>query len=524
MRDYVLLFINGQRIEARGKQVFASLSDFLRLELRQTGTKVVCAEGDCGSCTVLLGRLVDGSLRYESVCSCIQYLYQLDGTHIISIEGLTYDGELNPVQQSMVTCQGAQCGYCTPGFVVAMHELFEDGKSKSDAAVRRALTGNLCRCTGYEPILKAASQTDITKMRRITQLFPVQEIAAELSTAAKESVLVADTDKTFFKPTNISEAVKFRAERPDCTLITGGTDVGVQVNKGIRRISAVMNLHGINRRGVEIKGDHLFAGAGTTLTELFEACTKSFPEFAHLLDLFGSPLIRNAGTLAGNLANASPIGDTLPPLFVLNAEIESTGTAGSRWININAFYSGYRKTVMTPDELITAVRIPLPKPDVIVKFYKVSRRKDLDISSFTAAIWMRLNGKLIHEIRLAFGGVGPVVLRLPKTEQSLVNQLFTEAAMWQAGESAIAEITPITDVRGSSDYRNRLAANILARFYHDMTGPSSNGNGHPLSPSPGIPGEGRGEGISAFSVQNSAFPNLPSPYPSPGVPGEGTRT
>jgi xanthine dehydrogenase small subunit len=201
---------------------------------------------------------------------------------------------------------------------------------------------------------------------------------------------------------------------------------------------------------------------------------------ASLLEYFGSPLIRNAGTLAGNLANGSPIGDMLPPLFVLNAEIELTGINGPRWININSFYAGYRKTVMAADELITAVRIALPKPDEIVRFYKVSKRKDLDISSFTAAIWMRLNGKLIHEIRIAFGGVGPVVLRLPKTESALVNQLFTEAAMWQAGETALAEITPISDVRGSADYRNRLAANILPKFYHDITGHGGNGRMSPV--------------------------------------------
>ncbi|HEY1685128.1 MAG TPA: FAD binding domain-containing protein [Tepidisphaeraceae bacterium] len=521
MRNHILLYINQQRIEARDNHAFMSLSDFIRLHLRQTGTKVVCAEGDCGSCTVLLGRIVDKQIRYEPVCSCIQYLYQLDGTHVINVEGLTYDAELNPVQQSMVACQGAQCGYCTPGFVVAMHQLFEDGQSRNEAAVKRALTGNLCRCTGYDPILKAARETDMSKMRRIAELFPIEKISSELSAAANDPVQINYAGKTFFKPTVISDACRFRAGHPDCTLITGGTDIGVQVNKGIRQITAVMNLHGVSQRSIEIKNDYLLAGAGATLTELFRACEEYFPEFANLLDIFGSPLIRNAGTLAGNLANGSPIGDTLPPLFVMNAEIELTGINGSRWVNINSFYVGYRKTIMGEDELITAIKIPLPKPDEIVKFYKVSRRRDLDISTFAAAIFLRLSGKLIHEIRIALGGVGPVVLRLSKTESALTNQLFTEDAMLEASNLALSEITPITDVRGSANYRNRLAANTLLRFYHDITGQPSNGNGHPKSP----PDHGdNGRDSSSFILQASSLISNPHPTPPPeykGREGEG---
>lgn len=478
MRDYVILYINGHRIEVRGSSVFRSLSDFLRCDQRMTGTKVVCAEGDCGSCTVLLGRLKEGRLQHSAVCSCIQYLYQLDCTHVVTVEGLNYDGQLNPVQQAMVECHGAQCGFCTPGFVVAMHQMVEDGQAATDESVRRSLTGNLCRCTGYEPILRAASKVDAAKVRRLAELFPTDNITADLLSHQNEPVRIEDAGKIFFKPTDPKHAAEFRAEHPNCTIITGGTDVGVQINKGMRNPSEVLNTHGLlGMRSIQQTPAHLLIGAGATLSELEMACTKNLPELAGLLEYFGSPLIRNAGTLAGNLANGSPIGDMLPPLFVLNAEIELTGVNGPRRVGINSFYAGYRKTVMAADELITAIRIPLPQPDEIVRFYKVSKRKDLDISSFTASVWMRLNGKLIHEIRIAYGGVGPVVLRLPKTESSLTNQLFTEAAMWQAGETALAEIAPISDVRGSTDYRNRLAENILAKFYHDITG--SGGNGHP---------------------------------------------
>ncbi|HWB53459.1 MAG TPA: FAD binding domain-containing protein, partial [Tepidisphaeraceae bacterium] len=367
MRDYVVLYINGRRTEVRGKHVFASLSDFLRYELGQTGTKVVCAEGDCGSCSVLLGRVIDNHPEYSPVCSCIQYLYQLDAAHVVTIEGLTCNHDpnrsmgvspmssgqgmdetstlreaaaLNPVQRAMVQCQGAQCGYCTPGFVVAMHDLFDDGQPKEEPAIRRALTGNLCRCTGYEPILQAASQVDASKIRRISDLYPTQEIAAELTELSKDDVRVADGDRIFFKPTHARDAAKFRGEHPNCTIITGGTDIGVQVNKGIRQISAVLDTHGLHAlRKIQGTGDHLLVGAGATLSELEESCKPHFPELARLLEYFGSPLIRNAGTLAGNLANGSPIGDTLPPLFVMNAEIELTNPTASRWVNINSFYT-----------------------------------------------------------------------------------------------------------------------------------------------------------------------------------------
>jgi len=467
---------------------FQSLSNFLRYDLALIGTKVVCSEGDCGSCTVLLGRAEDGRIDYRPVTSCIQFLYQLDGAHVVTIEGLTYEDQLNPVQEAMVRCHGAQCGFCTPGFVVSMCAAFHQGEAEKDL-IRAALVGNLCRCTGYESIVRAALETDRSAMRRIDDLYPPARLAAAMSDASRDPVLVHGNGKTFFKPTTVAAAADFKAQHPDCALIAGGTDVGVQLNKCLRDPQVVMSLAGLTElRGIIERDGILIVGALATLTELEEETLNRCPELHAMLRRHGSPLIRNAGTLAGNIANGSPIGDAMPALFVLGAEIELAGRGGAtRRVDINDFYTGYKTNVMRPDELIARVHIPLPSPSEVFKLYKVSKRHDLDISSFMAAFHARLRGDVIEQIRIAYGGVGPVILRLPKTEAFLTGQPLSEATMAAAGELARTEITPISDVRGSADFRLQLGENIVRRFHAEVAAAhvavdgngNGNGNGRP---------------------------------------------
>jgi xanthine dehydrogenase small subunit len=471
MRDHILIYVNGRRHDVRGERVFQSLSDFLRYDLCLVGTKVVCAEGDCGSCTVFLGEARDGRMHYRTVTSCIQYLFQLDCTHIVTIEGLSTDRTLNPIQEAMVRCHGAQCGFCTPGFIVAMHAMLESRQPVNDQRVRDACVGNLCRCTGYEPIIRAGLETDAAQVRPLDQLFPSNEIAAALSLQAADSVLIRADGRTFFKPVTIRAAAEFKRENPHCTIVAGGTDIGVQMNKGLRDPRAFMGLWGLTElRGIGRENDTLVVGATASLSELERACAEALPEYARMLHWFGSPPIRNAGTLGGNIANGSPIGDTMPALFVLNSEIELTGTTGARRVNINDFYTGYRKTVMSDDELITRVFISLPAEGEIFKLYKISKRKDLDISAFTAAFWLRRSNGLIVDARIAYGGVGPVILRLRRTEEFLRGNTFSEEVFDEAAELARQEITPISDVRGSSEYRFQLAENVLRKLYADHTG------------------------------------------------------
>ncbi|HSV14167.1 MAG TPA: FAD binding domain-containing protein [Tepidisphaeraceae bacterium] len=489
MRNFVLIYVNGQRHELRGPRLFQSLSDFLRYELQLTGTKVVCAEGDCGSCTVFLGRPRGGAIEYRTVCSCIQYLYQLDGCHIVTVEGLKYDGQMNPIQSAMVRCQGTQCGFCTPGFVVSMCALFEGDGPITEHRLRRGLIGNLCRCTGYEPILKAGLAIDASQVKRLDELYPPAPLLLALAPASNDAVLVQDSDRTFFKPTSIADAARFKQEHADCVIISGGTDLGVQMNKGVRALRTVMSTAALEPlRELSVSNEQIVAGASVSIAELENAAAKALPEYAALLGWFGSPPIKNAGTVGGNIANASPIGDSMPAMFVLNAEIELTGVNDSRRVNINSFYTGYKKSVATADELITRVFIPLPKVGEVFKLYKVSKRKDLDISSFTAAVWMSVSDHTIGEVRIAYGGVAATIVRLPKTEAALNGQRISEALFDDAADVAVGEIKPISDVRGSADYRLRLAANVLRKFFietfgggsnGDGRGPNGDGNGHP---------------------------------------------
>jgi xanthine dehydrogenase small subunit len=489
MRHSLLIYVNGTRHDIAGGDAFSSLSDFLRYDLGLTGTKVVCAEGDCGSCTLFIGRPSGDRIVYKPVTSCIQFLHQLDCTHVVTVEGLTPADSLNPVQEAMVRCHGAQCGYCTPGIVVSMYSLFEDkaGVAVCENDLRAALVGNLCRCTGYQSIIRAGIETAAEKIPSLDSLYPPGEMLKDFAAHLGESATVRSGDRCHFKPASVADAVAFKAANPDCTVVAGATDIGVLINKGIRDPKVVLNLSGLHELGaIAISANAIDAGAMATITDLEKATATALPEYARFLHWFGSPPIKNAATIGGNIANGSPIGDSMPALFVLDAEIELAGTQGSRRININQFYTGYRKTVMATDEIITSVHIPLPADDEYFKLYKISRRKDLDISAVAVAIRMRVESGKIVDVRIAYGGVGPTIMRLPRVEAFLTNNDFKETTFQEAAKLARQEVRPISDVRGSADYRTQLAGNILLKFFAEMDGqrtaalPGHNGNGRHL--------------------------------------------
>jgi xanthine dehydrogenase small subunit len=468
MRNRILFYLNGQRVEVAGDDAFLTLSDYLRRRRGLTGTKVVCAEGDCGSCTVLVGRPESGKLEYKAVASCIQILFQLDASHVVTVEGLRQDQKLNPIQQAMVACHGTQCGFCTPGFVVALHGLMSDGLPLDAERVRRGLTGNLCRCTGYDSIIKAAMSVDRAGVKSLESLYQSATLYSELLAASVEPVRIETADLRFYKPISLQAASQYRVEHPGCSVIAGGTDLGVVHNKRIREIKVAMSLSGLpSLCESQISSDAIHIGAGCTLAKLQSLAQEHLPELGRFMDWFGSPLIRNAGTVGGNLVTGSPIGDTIPAMIALGAEIELTGLSGVRSVPVGTFYTGYRQTVLADDELVTAVKIPLLKAGQLLRLYKVSRRKDLDISSLGAAIWIERSGQIITQIRLAFGGVGPTVMRLPETEAVLRGQPATLENFERAAEVARLEVKPISDVRGSAEYRRTLAGNILLKFWHE---------------------------------------------------------
>lgn len=509
------------------------LSTYLRLDLAQCGTKVVCAEGDCGACSVMVGRPLTtargrsygDSLQYVPVNSCIQFMYQLDLAHIITVEGLKVGQALNPVQQSMVDCNGAQCGYCTPGFVVAMcglanqqrlagangETLGQDGKggkngkeaaanslspgksgsaskhatavknnknSLSEKQVKDCLTGNLCRCTGYEAIIKAGMDFDLNTFQPFAELYNERPIIAAFKEEASEPVLIEHDGRKIFLPAEVDSAVKFLDECAEAknkvTIVSGGTDISVNINKrGLKppTIMSLCNLTGLDdieekewdgRRVVTV-------GARVSLSRLERYFEKACPEFYYVLWVYGSPQIRQAGTLAGNIGNGSPIADSLPFLFAMNADVEVTGPMGSRTVPIQSFYTGYKTMAMYPQEMITRIIIPLPKADEILRLYKVTRRQHLDISTFTAAVVVKLKQDKIAYARVILGGVGPVVLRLTNVEDYLVGKPNKLDTFKTAGRMARQAIAPIDDVRGSREFRLQLAENIFQKFFYEMS-------------------------------------------------------
>ncbi|HUO10990.1 MAG TPA: FAD binding domain-containing protein [Phycisphaerae bacterium] len=491
MRDFVLLFVNGCRHEIRGDAAFLPLSDYVRCHCRLTGTKIVCSEGDCGACAVLLGTpaLNADRVDYRPITSCIAMVFQLDGAHIITVEGLAKAtrsaDHMHPVQHAMVACNGAQCGFCTPGFVVSLAGMCEKTASKAaipEGSLRLGLTGNLCRCTGYEQILDAARSINRADLLPLNEVYPPAEMLPAMRDASATPFQIQTPNKLLYKPTDIPSACKFKQQNPGCTIIAGGTDIGVLINKGKIDPTVLMSVGGLkDSAGIEETDTHLTVGMLATLASFEAAIQTAIPELHQIMIRHGSPLIRNAGTLAGNIVNGSPIGDTMPALMVLNAEVELTGLSGSRRVSMNAFYTGYRKNVLAPDELLTRIIIPKPKQDEILRLYKVSKRWDLDISTFTAAFLLGIkksaptngNGNghdnlIIAEARVAYGGVGPVILRLPKTEAFLQNKSLSEELMIESGEIACQEIVPISDVRSSGEYRSQLAQNIPLKLFYEL--------------------------------------------------------
>ncbi len=467
MRDYALIYINGVRQEIRGEQARLSLSDFLRRRMGLIGTKIVCSEGDCGACSVLIGRPTEQGLRYQAVDSCIQFLFQLDCTHVVTIEGLNKAGGLTAIQQTMIDCHGSQCGFCTPGFVMTMTGMSENGCAAQAESLKYGLTGNLCRCTGYTAIIEAGLAAGGKEQQRLSEAFPPTPLLADFAAHENDELLLTDSaSKSVACPDSLPAALSYLKDHPQATIVSGATDIGVRVNKGLQLPEKLLDLNRLTElTNIELVDGRLVIGARASWTAVEAAYQDLVPAFHRVLNLFGSPQIRNVGTIGGNLINASPIADSLPFLHVMDAELELSSQTGKRTVNINSFYQGYKKFDLRPGELLTKISVPLPEQSDLLGLYKVSRRRDLDISSFTAAVKLRLDGNTIAQAAVAFGAVGPIVLRNRQTESFLIGREFNEATMREAGDRAVAEVTPISDVRGSADYRWQLTRNVLVKFF-----------------------------------------------------------
>jgi len=441
----------------------------LREDLHCTGTKEGCAEGDCGACTVVIGSLNDGKLELKAVNSCIQLTPTLDGKALFSVEDLQQpDGALHPVQQALVECHGSQCGFCTPGFVMSLWGMYldKDGQPAQRKEIDDCLSGNLCRCTGYRPIIDAAHRmTELPKVGFDREALRLQLQAIQRDAASTYSA----RGQNFHAPRTLAELVALRAAHPTATLLAGSTDVGLWVTKQMRDLGDIIYLGQVAAlKTLRVAGGVLEIGAGVTLNDAYAALCQHYPaQLSEMWQRFASLPIRNAGTLGGNVANGSPIGDSMPWLIALGADVVLRGAAGQRVLPLDAFYLDYQKKDLRADEFVEAVRVPLPRAGVQFRTYKLAKRFDQDISAVCAAFAFTLDGATIREARIAFGGMAATPKRAAKTEAALNGQQWSEANLSIAMDLLAQDYAPLSDMRASSEYRMKTAQNLLRRYWFE---------------------------------------------------------
>lgn len=446
--------------------------NYLRALPHHMGVKEGCAEGDCGACTVVLGELSDGHMRYRAVDACLVFLPMLHGKELITVENLkSSTGELHPVQQSLVDNYGSQCGFCTPGFVMSLFALYQNKMNLTEAEVRTALTGNLCRCTGYKPIVDAAMLACVSRRED----HPPQDPAPAshlLQTIPAGDILLTTERQTYFRPATIRAAMELKHEHADALVVNGATDVALRVTKKHELLPLVLDLSGIEElRGVTEEKGAITVAAGVSIAEFLELCRGHFPAIAEMLSVFGSVQIRNLATIGGNLGTASPVGDLMPVLIAHKAQIVLRSLRGERRVKAAEFVTGYRHTASLPDELITAVVLPRISPRAIIKSYKVSKRRDLDIATVSSGFRLELeNGNHIKEIILAYGGMSDRVQRAENAEAFLQGKTWDRPTIEMAMRKVDTDFTPISDARGSATMRRIAARNLLLKFWTESVG------------------------------------------------------
>jgi xanthine dehydrogenase small subunit len=444
--------------------------DYLRGTERLTGTKEGCAEGDCGACTIVVATPGQEGPRYEAVNACLMMVPQLTGRDVLTVEGLAdRDGQLHPVQSALVEADATQCGFCTPGFAMAMFAFSQDGGIRGDDTIHEALAGNLCRCTGYRPIVEACRGLQPTPAGCLRSNHDDGNTSMPDGNA-----VYRNGDQVFHAPTSLDALTRLRTQHPDAILLGGGTDLGLRVSKERVAFPAVIWTGAIAElKVISEKDAALRIGAAATYSDVLPYLDKHFPSFAAMVRRIGSRQIRNLGTFAGNLATASPIGDTIPCLMALGAEVKLRSQAGSRTLPVDQFITGYRKTAMRPDEFIDSIRIPLLPRDRVFKAYKLSKRFDQDISTLVAAFNIKIDGGVVREVRTAFGGMAAQAARAGHVEAVLTGRPWTEDALAGIDVVIAQDFKPMSDHRGSTDYRLRAAANLLRRLHAETSSPCS---------------------------------------------------
>ncbi|WP_160008357.1 xanthine dehydrogenase small subunit [Rhizobium sp. 18055] len=476
MNDCIRFILNGEDISLGNVRPTETLLDFLRLKRRLTGTKEGCAEGDCGACTVLVGRLIDGKLHYESVNACIRFVGSLNATHVVTVEHLaSKDGTLHPVQQAMVDCHGSQCGFCTPGFVMSLYGLWLANSNPGRPEIEKALQGNLCRCTGYEPIVKAAEQVSRT---RPSALFdPLErtrsEVVARLWAMQPSSTIsITSGDERLLIPGSEEALARILADEPNATVVAGSTDVGLWVTKQMRALNPVVFINHLSELQTITAGEGGFTiGAGVTYTRAFETIAGKVPTLGRLIDRIGGEQVRNMGTIGGNIANGSPIGDSPPPLIALGATVKLRSTQGTRMLRLEDYFIDYGKQDRRPGEFVEGLFVPYPAEDTKFAVYKITKRRDEDITAVLGAFYLTLDEQGdVNDIRIAFGGMAGTPKRARAVESELLGRPWTEATIKAARDAFDVDYQPLNDWRATAEYRQLTAKNLLTRFYLETSG------------------------------------------------------
>ncbi|NGM47483.1 xanthine dehydrogenase small subunit [Rhodobacter sp. SGA-6-6] len=468
-RATVRFLLNGDLIEMDDVGPTTTVLDYLREVRDLRGTKEGCGEGDCGACTVAVGRLEGGAVRYRAVNACIQFLATLDGCSLLTVEGIGQPGGLlHPVQAEMVARHGSQCGFCTPGFIMSMYVLWAGGGRPSRAQIAEELAGNLCRCTGYGPIVEAMEAA----MGQPAVLAAEERIARLLAMIRpEEELLLSGPRGSFHAPLTLASLARACAEAPEATVLAGGTDVGLWVTKQNRKLRHVIYTGQVAEL-LEVREtpEAFFIGAAVRYSDLPPALLADYPDFAAVLRRIGSRQIRNLGTVGGNIANGSPIGDTPPLLIAIGARLLLRHGEAQREVALEDYFLAYGKQDRAPGEVVVGVTIPRPAPGWRFFAFKLSKRFDQDISAVCGAFNLKIARGRVEAARIAFGGMAATPKRASAAEAALTGQPWTEATVEASCAALERDFSPITDMRASADYRRQAAANLL-RKVHVETAP-----------------------------------------------------
>lgn len=453
-----------------------TLLQYLREQAGLTGSKEGCASGDCGACTVVMAEIVENTLQYRSINACITLLGTVHGKQVITVEGLGVDNKLHPAQQALVDQHASQCGFCTPGIVMSLYALQCNHQQASQQQIEQALAGNLCRCTGYRPILQAAQKLQLQQQPIDTanqcseeqQQKTIRRLGVMQST---RQAGLSEQDRSLFIPTSIAELADLIDRHPQARLLAGGTDLVLEVTQQLDTLGQVIYLAAVEELQIlEQHPDYISFGAAVSYTRAVAVIEAIYPDFATIIRRLGALQIRNTGTLGGNIANASPIGDTPPALLALQARLVLSNGRQQRTLPIADFFTGYRQTALQAGEFIVAIELPKPAPGSQFFMYKVSKRFEDDISAVCMAISMQRDGSCVQTIRIGCGGMAATPMLAENTANALLGQPWNESSIRRAQKVMAAEFVPLSDVRASAAYRLKVAQNLLQRCYLESTG------------------------------------------------------